>query len=216
MHRAVAFITNYVQRHRKHGDSMQQQSDESLEATPCGWSGTIQEFLSVNKHPWLAQLSGHHERHSHEVPSTAQRLAWDHCFDILRDELAQLMLVRPTAASWANVFEYELPRERGRRPDVVLLTGATIVVLEFKDYSTALPAHLDQVSAYARDLHHYHAASHGCDVISVLIPTRFTGQVEECETVWVTPPHALAALLDQLVPVSQGQPDVDLHSWLAA
>ena len=32
------------------------------------------------------------------------------------------------------VFEYELPREKGRRPDVLLLSGRNLLVLEFKGF----------------------------------------------------------------------------------
>jgi len=78
-------------------------------------------------------------------------LAWDHSFDILQKELKQLVQIKPTINNYIIIFEYELPRERGRRPDVVIL-GPCVFVLEFKDYANLLAAHIDQVSAYARDL----------------------------------------------------------------
>ena len=59
----------------------------------------------------------------------------------------------------------ELPRERGRRPDVVILIGGTVLVLEFKDYRVPLQAHIDQVAAYARDLRNYHAGSRGATLV---------------------------------------------------
>ena len=55
-------------------------------------------------------------------------------------------------ADWSIVLEYELPRERGRRPDAVVLTPGTAIVLEFKGASAPLRADLDQVRAYAREL----------------------------------------------------------------
>jgi hypothetical protein len=51
-----------------------------------------------------------------------------------------------------NPYRDELPRERGRRPDVVMLAADTIVVLEFKDHHSALRPHIDQVASYARHL----------------------------------------------------------------
>ena len=38
----------------------------------------------------------------------------------------------PSAAEWSVILEYELPMEGGRRPDVVVLAGETVIVLEFK------------------------------------------------------------------------------------
>ena len=47
--------------------------------------------------------------------------------------LGEVVASNPRAKNWAVVFEYELPRERGRRPDVVILTGSQVIVLEFKE-----------------------------------------------------------------------------------
>ena len=49
-------------------------------------------------------------------------------------------------------------RSTGRRPDVVVLAGDTVVVLEFKTTGSLHVADLDQVRAYARDLADYHLA----------------------------------------------------------
>ena len=87
----------------------------------------------------------------------SQKAAWEHEFDILQIELKKLITAKPTIGNFSIIFEYELPRERGRRPDVIILGSSKILVLEFKDYSKILQAHVDQVDAYARDLKHYHA-----------------------------------------------------------
>jgi hypothetical protein len=99
-----------------------------------------------------------------EPAGDSQKRAWHHCFLVLRDQLRDL-------CDGYIVFEYELPRERGRRPDVVILIGGTVFVLEFKDYRVAHQAHIDQVAAYARDLRYYHAASHSAAVVPILVLT---------------------------------------------
>ncbi len=98
-------------------------------------------------------------------------------FEILRSVLGDHQ-PDPRAKDWAVIFEYELPRERGRRPDVVILTGSQVLVLEFKETAALQRAHVDQVAAYARDLRHYHAASHGMLVDPVLVLTRGSEELQ--------------------------------------
>ena len=90
--------------------------------------------------------------------------------EILQSALSSILNSASRAAPWVVVFEYELPRERGRRPDVVILTGSQVLVLEFKETERLLRAYVDQVDA--RDLRHYHAATHDKLVDSVLVLTR--------------------------------------------
>ena len=138
---------------------------------PCGWSGSIHTLLSVAKTDWLTALQEHHKRCMNCPADQSQLLAWDHEFDLLTKELKQLIQVKPALGIYTIIFEYELPRERGRRPDVIIL-GHSIFVLEFKDYAKILQAHVDQVSAYARDLKHYHSGSQQSTVIPILVLAR--------------------------------------------
>src|SRR5687767_91903 len=111
--------------------------------TPYAWSSTIQEFLSTPERSWLNSLTAHHQSCMSEPADVAQLTAWENCFSVLHDQFSTLITDHPQAAEWAVIFEYELPRERGRRPDVVVLAGPTIVVLEFKDFKTLRQAHID-------------------------------------------------------------------------
>ena len=198
----------------------QMENAATLRSHTCGWSGTVQAFLSAEVSEWRSQLVAHHESRFVDSPSAAQLTAWSRSFAVLRSAFTQLLPLHPPAACWSLIFEYELPRERGRRPDVVVLAGARIFVLEFKDFATIRSAHIDQVAAYARDLQQYHAASHGREVLPVLVPTRSAGTHETQGSVLVAPPHELAASLTLLAapaePHPGEQPDIDLAAWLAA
>jgi type I site-specific restriction-modification system R (restriction) subunit len=92
-------------------------------------------------------------------PDGLQMAAWRGEYEILGATFRYIATSALRAREWAVIFEYELPRERGRRPDVVILTGSQVIVLEFKETGLLQRAHVDQVDAYARDLRHYHAAS---------------------------------------------------------
>lgn len=130
---------------------------------------SIESFLKVEVAIWGNLLKEHHINCMQEPASYSQRKAWCDCFDILKIELALLNLPEDLAKNTFLVFEYELPRERGRRPDVLVLSGNNLVVLEFKGYSNENQAQIDQAKHYARDLRNYHELSHHLNVVPVLV-----------------------------------------------
>ena len=112
-------------------------------------------------------------------------------------------------------FEYELPREGGRRPDVVIVTPTDVVVLEFKQKDHAGVADIDQVAAYARDLANYHSGCREQSVLPVLVPTRRTGADEKRDGVWVTTGEGLSNRIRSLL-AEDGVDGVDIKRWIEA
>jgi len=103
-----------------------------------------------------------------------QHLAWRKSIRTLHAEGAKVLALHPPAQEHSAVLEYTLPREGGRRPDVIVLQNGVVVVLEFKSVGNPRRADLDQVAAYARDLRHYHSSCHGLHVVPVLVlPTHW-------------------------------------------
>ncbi len=182
---------------------------------PCGWHGPISRFLSIPKDRWLASLEDYHQRYLHEPASTSQIGAWDSSFQVLQAELKKLGSTIPLVLNWTIIFEYELPRERGRRPDVILLGPGTIYVIEFKDFTTILQAHVDQVDAYARDLRNYHAASHDCKVIPILLLTQARSLNQKRDQVEIVSPDVLVQCIVDSSP-SYDQSLIDADQWLGA
>lgn len=134
-------------------------------------------------------------------PGPLQVAAWADSYQVLVHAWSTLAQTVPEAAAWTFIFEYELPREGGRRPDLVLLAQSTVVVIEFKQQDTVLNADLDQVAAYARDLAHYHGASHNRLVEALLVPTRTQHLHQNRASARVASPDMLAHALSQ-VPTS--------------
>ncbi len=180
----------------------------------CGWSGSIQTFLSLSKSDWLSSLQAHHQRCMNAPADQSQILAWDHSFDILQRELKQLVQIKPAIGNYAIIFEYELPRERGRRPDVIIL-GPCVFVLEFKDYAKFLQAHSDQVAAYARDLKNYHAGSQQYSVLPILVLARAKDLITRDEDVIVLSPDHIADVFTLETELEPG-PLIDPTLWIAA
>jgi hypothetical protein len=145
----------------------------------CGCYGTIEQFLRTDDKSLLDLLTSSHRRICHEAASAGQVAAWRNSIAVLKSAMRQL------PGGFGVVFEYVLPRERGRRPDVLLLADGRIVVLEFKDQAELLVAHVDQVAAYARDLAEYQSVCRDKRVIPVLVLTRAPGMDRQSSDVWV-------------------------------
>ena len=100
----------------------------------------------------------------------AQIHAWDDCYEKLQEELSGL--TQPLRERLSIIFEYALPLESGRRPDVILLSTSQVIILEFKMKCNLLPEDKDQVAAYARDISEYHFESRNREVIPILVLTK--------------------------------------------
>jgi len=178
----------------------------------CGWAGTLADFASVDLVEWLRALAQHTLACMGRPAGAGQIRAWRESFAALRRGVEHLIELDPTRQHWGIVFEYELPREQGRRPDVVVLTGQGALVLEFKQQRDLLQAHVDQVAAYARDLKEYHRASHDLVVASFLVLAEGASSTT-VGGVRVLPRSALAAAL-AATQSSEVIPDVE--KWLDA
>ena len=164
-------------------------------------------FMQLRHEDWDAELRGHCVALTGEAPSTSQTDAWRGEHRALSNAFAEM-----DVDEWNVVFEFELPFEGGRRPDVVLLAGETIVVLEFKSTPLIDASQVDQVAAYARDLREYHEASHWRAVIPVLVSTALAGPARTARDVIVCGPEALATTLEEC----RGRGVIDFDEWLHA
>jgi hypothetical protein len=123
------------------------------------YSDTITNFLSSSQDEIMGKLA---QSNDFALEPT-QRDAWMVEINILQKTL------QPYQGS--IYFEYSIPR-MGRRIDVVVVTGSTIFVLEFKVGENKFLAHaLDQVWDYALDLKNFHETSHAHFIAPLLIAT---------------------------------------------
>lgn len=158
----------------------------------CGWSGDFPTFGSERPRRLREMLVDF-------LPDAEpeQVKAWDEGLPPIQSEVSKTVSREPKARRYSALLEYRLPYE-SRRPDVILLVTGAVVVIELKGHRDASQAHLDQVSAYARDLANYHGACEDRPVHAVLVPTRARGyQRQECG-VHVTGPDGLDALIATL------------------
>jgi DUF2075 family protein len=174
-----------------------------------GWAGSVGQFLETPQSVWLSSLDAHHKGLYAQAPSESQFAAWEDEYVVASTALRGICVAQTEAVKWSVAFEYELPLEGGRRPDMVLLAGDHVLVLEFKQSGTVESSALDQVDAYARDLSEYHKESHGATVEPILVCTRATSLTAKTH-VAVTDPSGLAAI----VIAKAGTGQRDLQIWL--
>jgi hypothetical protein len=135
------------------------EKDEQLKESTnarCCYYASVEDFLLEDKKTWVEKMKTSFVA-SYSMPlGEAQIKAWKDCFDVLKNELPRVNDEHP---GLQIIFEYALPYESGRRPDVILLSKEQVIIFEFKQYGVVLQADVDQVKAYARDLREYHYES---------------------------------------------------------
>jgi hypothetical protein len=187
--------------------------DDSSSAS-CAWAGTVDAFLNTPAITLQAFLRAHLATRFGDTPQPSQERAWQRSITILHRSFSELLSSQPDLKNAAIILEYELPRERGRRPDFVILAGSVVMVIEFKDSSYANPAFIDQVTSYVRDVQHYHEQSRKLNVSGCLV---LSSEVTSNNPVGtsVVGPRALSQLLHDSL-AGCGAPSVPLETWLTS
>jgi hypothetical protein len=180
----------------------------------CGWAGSVREFLSTSREQVLDSLRDHHDRLMGSQASRSQNVAWEVELSTMSESLRLCLAADATIAErWSVIFEFELPLEGGRRPDLVVLAGTAVLVLEFKSHALPTVADIDQVVGYARDLGAYHAGCRDLHIAPMLVlGDAAPGYARLYRDVILTGGDSLARYLE----VESASGEIDLHEWLDA
>ncbi|PFO43018.1 DNA/RNA helicase domain-containing protein [Bacillus cereus] len=139
-----------------------------------GWAGTIEQFKKLDVQFFVKQLLDHvYKTNTNDPKIASQKRAWIDSFNKLQD-----LFNRFSNLDASLIFEYEILRGGGRRPDVLLLINGYLIILECKSYNNVSPSEYIQTSLYMRDLEHYHSAiqQSNIQVIGVLLLTNYEGE----------------------------------------
>lgn len=134
----------------------------------CCYANSLTAFLKETRDNWLNTMKDNFLKLSDMPLGNSQINAWKDCFKVLQEELPAFVAERP---DFDIIFEYVLPYESGRRPDVLLLSKEQVIIIEFKQNYRVQHSAVDQVAAYARDLKEYHVETRGKAVSPVLMLT---------------------------------------------
>src|SRR5258708_19555311 len=118
---------------------------------------TLRDFLNTSDSEVLAKLTLGYGNSGFSRMHSDQPLTWWDDLAELRHVLHSLTTANPSSNCWQILLEFSIPRKE-RRLDVVLLTGAEIILLECKRGNATLDA-IRQVEEYALLLHYFHEPS---------------------------------------------------------
>lgn len=170
------------------------------------YASSLKTFLKLRKDEWLRTMRKNYKIMLNEYPSQEQNMAWDDCY-----EKTIPFFKLCINFDFSIIFEYYLPREGGRRPDVLILSGNRLFVLEYKMKNRFSQVDIDQVSAYSRDLQHYHKKSRDLKITSFLVLTGTTGKFYEYNDVYVCSTDKLKELI---LPYLSNHSKINLSDWL--
>lgn len=173
------------------------------------YCATVDEFLTIRESDWISIMKSGFRDSNILALNTLQINIWKDCFHVLQRELPAFHQQHP---GFHIIFEYALPYESGRRPDVLLVCREFVIVLEFKKKHELLQADIDQANAYARDIEEYHFETRNKDLSAVLVLTEAHDVCEDVEGLAVCSGDMLHIVLDNCV-VGQTTP-CDIEVWI--
>jgi hypothetical protein len=182
------------------------------------WSGSAQNFLHTARAAIVAQLAAAQIRHF-RTNDVQQLRAWEESLDVLHAALA----AQPARDGWWVLIEYPMLR-LGKRADVILLTSAAILVLEFKVGATGFDAAaMEQVEDYALDLQDFHSLCRAHPIIAILVATEaatprttYPLLLQGVAPVMTANAASLGALLGDLHAMVPPGPALCAADWIAA
>lgn len=141
----------------------------------------------------------------------SQIVSWKDCVEFL-----QSMMNRSDIFENATlVFEYLLPLEGGRRPDVILLTEEKVIILEFKRKGKILFKDQRQAIEYRQDIGNYHAITSELSmaVSSYLVYTTELDFVEN-ELISILTRDNFFDVITEELKDQKSLEGIDLNEWL--
>lgn len=173
----------------------------------AGWSSNL---LCFGEAP-AAYITGSLQAFVRDA-SPQQIRAWNDSIPELQRETGELVARGSEAGGFSAILEYQLPME-ARRPDVVLLLGGPVLVLELKGKAVAERVDIDQAAAYARDLRGYHRECSDRTVQPVLVLVKGQGFLASESGVDIVGPDVLDKLAADLTSAHPG-PAVNMARFL--
>ncbi len=150
------------------GEGLPPFSPEQVKKRYC-YVSTVVDFLKTTQDAWISDMkTGFSDAFS--LPLGGVQVAvWRDCYEVLKAALPEFEESHP---NFYLIFEYSLPYQSERRPDVLLVSNEYVLILEFKKKRQALRVDIDQAAAYGRDIREYHFESRDKCVLTYLVLTQ--------------------------------------------
>lgn len=201
----VNFIKDYCAKNSEDNSDETITFDKMIKGRCC-YVDSIANFNKENENDFINKVkSTFLEEHLVEL-SDSQINAWVDSFRVMQN-----INLNPNLSI---IFEYVLPYESGRRPDIILLSNEQVVILEFKMKNQIKNEDIDQVKAYARDIREYHYESRDKEVIPFLVLTRTKNLNEEIDDIACVSSDNLQNVLNNIF--SDNITPYDANYWIAS
>lgn len=201
----VKFIKDYCSKNSEDNSDETVTFDKMIKGRCC-YVDTITNFNKENESDFINKIKSNF-LDEHLVDLTDSQInAWADSFRVMQN-----LNLNPNLNI---IFEYVLPYESGRRPDIILLSNDHVVILEFKMKNEAKYEDIDQVKAYARDIREYHYESRDKKVVPLLVLTRTKGLSEEINNITCVSGDMLQDVLDNIF--TDEITDCDANYWIAS
>ena len=202
----VKFIKDYCAKNSEDNSNDHVVTFDKMIKGRCCYVDTIANFNKENEKNFINKVkSTFLEEHLVDL-SDSQVNAWVDSFRVMQN-----LNLNPNLNI---IFEYVLPYESGRRPDIILLSNDHVVILEFKMKNEVKYEDIDQVKAYARDIKEYHYESRDKEVIPLLVLTRTTELNEKINNITCVSGDKLQNVLDNIF--TDEISDCDANYWIAS
>lgn len=172
-----------------------------------GWLSDLPAFVETE--PRIIRQTLEDFLQDHNV---SQIRAWDTSIPIVQHQGRYALSEDERSQKFTIILEYELPRQGGRRPDVIILENGVVAVIEFKGKGGASESDIDQVAAYVRDLKNYHSECHELNVVPILVLIRSKAERTEINGVIIVSPGSLGRVLVELCRKNFG-PQIYPETW---
>ena len=199
------FIKDYCAKYLEDNNDEIVTFDKMIKSRCC-YVDSIENFNKENESDFINKVkSTFLEEHLVDL-SDSQIHAWVDSFKVMQNiDLNPKLNI---------LFEYVLPYESGRRPDIILLSNDHVVILEFKMKNEIKSEDLDQVKAYARDIREYHYESRDKEVIPLLVLTRMKWLNKVIDNINCVSGDMLQNVLDSIY--TSEITACDVNEWIAS
>ena len=201
----VKFIKDYCAKNSEDNPDETITFDKMIKGRCC-YVDSIANFKKETESDFINKLKSTFKKEHLVDLSDSQIHAWADSFRVMQN-----LNLNPNLNI---IFEYVLPYESGRRPDIILLSNQQVIILEFKMKNEIKAEDLDQVKAYARDIKEYHYESRNMEVIPLLVLTKTSNLNEVKDNITCVSADNLQSVLDDIL--TEDITENDANYWIAS
>ncbi len=172
-----------------------------------GWEGELQTFVNLPKDEIIDQLTIKYPDYNN-----SQLTSWKETIDYLHSAFKN---VDPNLLNhWQIIFEYQIPGEGGRRPDLIFLSATHVLIIEIKNKKSFTSSDFEQIRGYTRDIYHYHYQSRCKKVNGLLLLLQGDNKIKIKKNIKIISQKTdLISTLKEYSDIETSVP-VDVNSWM--